>query len=86
MHVPRGPDLCLGYLAGVSHACCGHGKVDRAYAVLGGEPNQRATTIVNKLILKGERAHRLFALIREARENPSPIDIRLEEADAPSFQ
>jgi len=27
------PDPCLGYLPGISHACCGHGKTAAAYCV-----------------------------------------------------
>lgn len=25
------PDPCLGYLPGIAHACCGHGKIRNAY-------------------------------------------------------
>jgi hypothetical protein len=24
--MPEGPDICLGWIPGVSQACCGHGK------------------------------------------------------------
>jgi len=75
MHVSQGPDTCLGYLPGVSHACCGHGDVDSAYVVLGGEPNQKALTIANKLTPRGERALQFFALVRSGREHPSLIDL-----------
>ena len=32
---PDGPDPCLGWLAGVASACCGHG-VEAPYVVVGG--------------------------------------------------
>lgn len=34
-HLPhRGADPCLGWLSDVAHACCGHGKEQRAYVVI----------------------------------------------------
>lgn len=35
----QGPDACLGMIPGVSHACCGHGNTEKAYAVIGGRPD-----------------------------------------------
>lgn len=36
----EGPDACLGYIPGVSHACCGHGGAAEPYVVIGGIPDE----------------------------------------------
>jgi hypothetical protein len=33
---PDGPDPCLGWLPGVTHACCGHGGARTAYVAFAG--------------------------------------------------
>ena len=33
--MPDGPDACLGYIPGVSQACCGHGHTDSAFVYFG---------------------------------------------------
>lgn len=58
-HMPDGPDACLGYLAGVSHACCGHGTAD-AYVVIGGQPDQPIFDIPDAVKLKGYAALEFF--------------------------
>lgn len=63
----EGPDPCLGYLPGLSHACCGHGDLGEAYACIGGQPNQSAHTIPNHGVLRGQHALDLFALLRKAK-------------------
>jgi len=60
----EGPDVCLGLLPGVAHACCGHGDMDRAYAVLGGQENESCLSIDNGVMLYGEFAHEFFSLVR----------------------
>ena len=32
---PEGPDPCLGWIPGVTQACCGHGYVPAAFVFLG---------------------------------------------------
>lgn len=61
--VPAGPDICLGLIPGVSHACCGHGKIDSAYVCFGGKPNQDASTITT-LTLRGPAALLFFELMK----------------------
>lgn len=59
----EGPDPCLGYLPGVSHACCGHGVTERAYVALGGEPDQDGRTVAGGVeILRGGLALRYFGM------------------------
>lgn len=57
---PEGPDPCLGLLPGVAAACCGHGRADKAYVVVGGEPDQDVRTIAEPLRLGGEDAIAYF--------------------------
>lgn len=57
---PEGPDICLGYLDGVSHACCGHGDPVRAYVVIGGAPDQPTYTIAHPEVLRGALALQYF--------------------------
>jgi hypothetical protein len=64
----------LGFDPGVSHACCGHGRVGDVYAQLGGRPNQDTMTIEHSLVLRGDRATRIFAFVREWREDPAGCD------------
>lgn len=47
------PDPCLGYLPGIAHACCGHGKIQLAYCCgwNGCKPNQSIT--INNNYRKG---------------------------------
>lgn len=65
--MPAGPDICLGYLPGVSHACCGHGGAVEAYAVLGGRPDECAASIENSLTLRGIEALAFFGIVELAR-------------------
>jgi hypothetical protein len=67
MWMPDGPDICLGYIPGVSHACCGHGNVSNAYAVLGGEPDQNVAKVPLTVTLDGNDALRFFKLVRRGR-------------------
>lgn len=62
-YMGEGPDVCLGTLPGVSHACCGHGETKRAYVVIGGVENQRAWTISNGVRLDGGDALEFFDLL-----------------------
>ena len=66
--MPDGPDICLGYIPGVSHACCGHGGICEPYAVLGGEPDQSCREIENMVVLRGAEALTFFDIVRHARE------------------
>lgn len=60
------PDPCLGWLPGVSHACCGHGDSEEAYVVLGGAPDQPISQIEGPtLTLRGQPAIDFFNLIEE---------------------
>lgn len=61
VYMPDGPDACLGYLVGVSHACCGHGNVIDAYVVIGGEPDQPAYNVPDAVHLWGYMALEFFA-------------------------
>jgi hypothetical protein len=54
------PDPCVGFVPGVSHACCGHGEVRHAYAVLGGEPDQGCEAIDEFVVLRGRDALTFF--------------------------
>ena len=58
--VPDGPDACLGLLPGVAAACCGHGDPERAYVVVGGEPDQDVRTIAAPVHLAGADAVAYF--------------------------
>ena len=60
----EGPDICLGELPGVSHACCGHGDLKRAYVVIGGDPDQSCLTIRNGVQFRGRAALEFFDLVR----------------------
>lgn len=66
-----GPDPCLGMIPGVSHACCGHGDAKKAYAVLGGAPDQSCTTIANGIVLREFDALEFFSLVGRCRERLS---------------
>jgi hypothetical protein len=70
-HVPKGPDICLGTLPGVSHACCGHGDESRAYVVLGGTPSQSFETLDDYRKLEGPDAVKLFKLLAVAEKPDS---------------
>lgn len=59
--MPEGPDICLGTIPGVSHACCGHGTKE-AYVILGGEPDDPAWAM-DTVRLYGEDARNFFALV-----------------------
>lgn len=52
-----GPDPCLGVLAGVREACCGHGRMRDAYVVLL-EPRWP-----DRALLRGQAALRYFQRI-----------------------
>jgi hypothetical protein len=52
-HMPDGPDWCLGYLPAVSHACCGHGDDDKAYVVIGGDPDESWRDMPVSVTLRG---------------------------------
>lgn len=65
-----GPDACLGFLPGVSHACCGHGGVTEAFVVIGGEPDQDYSTIANPIRLSGAAALKYFAQAIRKRDRP----------------
>jgi hypothetical protein len=74
------PDSCLGVIPGVSHACCGHGDVDKAYVVIGGPENCDANgETYRSLTLRGADAVEFFAMakrgkVKEIGEDPnSPI-------------
>lgn len=69
------PDVCLGLIPGVSHACCGHGLVE-PYVVLGGEPGESCQDIVRSTTLYGVHAEMFFESIHGAR-----IDVLGEETD-----
>lgn len=59
------PDPCIGgYLPGVAHACCGHGREWQAYVSLGGVPDQCATTIPGERTLRGPAALAYIELYR----------------------
>ncbi len=59
-----GPDACLGYIPGVSHACCGHGGGDSApYVVLGGQPNQDCLDGFDRITLRDQDALDFFRLL-----------------------
>lgn len=75
-HVPEGPDLCLGVLPDVAHACCGHGVTRRAYVVLGGKPNQNTTEIPAAEVLRGKLALRYFGMpeVTTAHVDSSSVD------------
>jgi hypothetical protein len=46
----KAPDKCLGgYLPGIAHACCGHGKVHNAYCCGWEGCNPDQSILVNKL-------------------------------------
>lgn len=51
--MPDGPDVCIGLLPYVSHACCGHGDLTKAYVVIGGQPNQPVYDIPDAVKLTG---------------------------------
>lgn len=59
------PDACLGYISGVSHACCGRG-IDNPYVVIGGSPNQNFSQIEYKTTLRGDFATRFFEIVRDS--------------------
>lgn len=61
-----GPDACLGFLPGVSHACCGHGGACEPYVVIGGEPDQNAEEIDDPVVLRGDDALRYFRSLGKA--------------------
>lgn len=55
--MPDGPDACLGWIPGVSQACCGHGVVDSAFVYLGPSDGRC-------VILKARDALAFFDLVR----------------------
>lgn len=67
-NVPAGPDLCLGWLPGVANACCGHGTVDKAYVVIGGEPYQGTPELENYVSFRGLDALVFFDAVKRAQE------------------
>lgn len=68
-----GRDPCLpGLIPGVSHACCGHGDIERAYVTLGGEPGQPVSTIPGAVTLRGVKALIFFSLVAQARADGDP--------------
>lgn len=60
------PDPCLGLIPGLSHACCGHGILEDAYAVIGGEPDQSCETFEYHTTIRGVFAESFFKLLRAA--------------------
>ena len=52
-----GPDACLGWIPGVSQACCGHGHIDSAFVYLGPSDGRCQ-------ILKGPDALLFFELVK----------------------
>jgi hypothetical protein len=52
-----GPDACLGWIPGVSQACCGHGNVDSAYVYLGPSDGRY-------VLLQCQDAMEFFALVK----------------------
>jgi hypothetical protein len=66
-HMGDGPDVCLGLIPGVSHACCGHGDKTKAYAVLGGAPDVPAYLLADLVTLRGQDAVTFFDIVRRAR-------------------
>lgn len=70
--VPDGVDACVGEIPGVSHACCGHGVVEDAYVVFGGEPDQGIMEIPVTLTLHGEEALAFFVLARRGQIEHHP--------------
>jgi hypothetical protein len=63
-HMNNEPDACLGFIPGVSHACCGHGHVKAAYVCLGGRPNEPVFNI-DHVTLRGEAAITYFDLVMQ---------------------
>lgn len=72
-YMPQGVDACLGVLDGVSHACCGHGDADKAYVVIGGFPDQDATTIEKSCELRGQDAIDYFREVEQARSRSGSV-------------
>lgn len=69
LHCEAGkPDPCLGWLPGCSQACCGHGDPARASVTLGGSAEMPGVTQPWRIVLEGEDALSLFAMLRAARE------------------
>lgn len=68
------PDPCLGYLPGVSHACCGHGDYGNAYVVIGGEPHESCVDRDNFVCLYGIPALEFFDLIKMAEKGHASSD------------
>ena len=58
--MPDGPDVCLGYLPGVSHGCCGHGEMHRAYVTFGNRPDEPQYANPDLRELRGIDALRWF--------------------------
>jgi len=56
--MPDGPDVCLGWIPGVSQACCGHGNTDLAFVYLGKSDGAY-------VLLKAELALEFFALVKQ---------------------
>jgi hypothetical protein len=69
-----GRDPCLpGLIPGVSHACCGHGVIERAYVTLGGKPDQDIRTIEGGVVtLRGVKALIFFGLVAAAMRDGDP--------------
>ena len=82
VRIPEGPDTCLGTIPGVSHACCGHGRVEGAYVVLGGEPDSPAWA-VDTVTLRGDAARQFFALVSEGEFEKGEPDTVWVEVDRP---
>jgi hypothetical protein len=57
------PDPCLGFLPGVSWACCGHGHVSKAYVVIGGAPYEGRDGRSDWVTLRGTDALAFFAMV-----------------------
>lgn len=79
----NGPDPCLGYIPGVSHACCGHGRDSGAYVTIGGQPNESLLDMdlgADYLVLRGQDALDFFALAATATEKELATYPDLNEA------
>lgn len=81
MVVEGEPDPCVGMIPGVSHACCGHGVVQDAYVLLGGQPGQPADEGHPILDLRAGDAVAFFDHVRRARVVADSIE-RLRSRDA----
>lgn len=73
--MPPGPDICLGLLPGVAQACCGHGRVEDAYVLLGDYPGQSATEINDRVTLRGQAA---LQYLNQINVNTPVLELRIK--------